>query len=110
MMSEVSNRFGSVLENGATGTAINTTFTVPAGHYFRGQVTYYFVSGGANTSCGISKSGIFVAILGPSAAVPAGSLYTQNIPVILNEGTYSVVTIQGGTSSTVSWHGLCFRK
>jgi len=109
-MSELSNRFISVLEGTATSTAFASTITVPAGCFFRGQITYFFVSGGGNTSAGISKSGVYVAILGPSAAVPAGSLYTQNIPIILNEGTYSLGSIQGGTSSTASWHGLCFRK
>lgn len=110
MMNEVSNRYHSGLAGVSTTTSHNTTFTVPAGCYFKGMITYYFVSGGTNTSCGVSKSGVFNAILGPSAAVPAGSLYTQNIPVILNEGTYTVQAIQSGSSSTVSWSGICFRK
>lgn len=110
MMSELSNRFMSVIENTSTGTSLTGTIVVPAGCYFKGQVTFYFVSGGSNTSAGFSKSGVYVAILGPSAAVPAGSLYTQNIPIILNEGTYTLASIQGGTSATASWHGLCFRK
>lgn len=109
-MSEATNRFYSVVEGTSTGTLLAGTLTVPAGCFFRGQVTFYFVSGGSNTSAGFSKSGVYVAILGPSAAVPAGSLYTQNIPVILNEGSYTLASIQGGTSSTASWHGLCFRK
>lgn len=110
MMSELSNRFMSVIESSSSGTSLTGSIVVPAGCYFKGQVTFYFVSGGSNTSAGISKSGVYVAILGPSAAVPAGSLYTQNIPIILNEGTYTLTSIQGGTTSTVSWHGLCFRK
>lgn len=109
-MSEATNRFNSVVEGASTGTSLTGTLTVPAGCFFRGQITFYFVSGGPNTSAGFSKSGVYVAILGPSAAVPAGSLYTQNIPVILNEGSYTLASIQGGTSATASWHGLCFRK
>lgn len=109
-MSEATNRFDSELSGAVAGTAINTTFTVPAGCYFRGQICYYFISSGSAASCGVTKSAQIVAVLGPNGSPITGGLYTQNVPVFLNEGTYTVQTIQGAITSTVAWHGLCFRK
>jgi hypothetical protein len=110
MMSEVTNRFDSALEGVVTAANINTTFIVPAGCYFRGQISWYWVAGGANTSVGVSKSGVNVAVLSPVAALTAGMINSINVPVVLNEGTYTVASIQAGGSSTVSWSGICFRK
>lgn len=109
-MNEVSNRFHSALAGTSTAANHNTSFIVPAGCYFKGQITWSWVAGGANTSVGISKGGVNSAIIAPIANLSVGQITGLNVPLILDEGTYSVASIQAGTSSTISWSGICYRK
>lgn len=112
-MNEVSNRFVSVLEGiaSATNAPINTTFTIPANCYFKGQINFTNVAGSGNASVAVTRGGNTFAALGPNASLTAGALNVLNVPVILNEGTYSVASIQAPTNSvSVSWTGICFRK
>lgn len=112
-MNEVSNRFAGVLEGqaAATNAAINTTFTVPAGKYFKGNICFSNLAGSGNASVFITRGGYTFVVLGPNASLSAGAMNTLNVPVILNEGTYAVASQQFPTNSVaVSWVGILLRK
>jgi len=113
MISEVSNRFSGVLEGiaSATNAAISTTFVVPAGTYFKGNLVFTNLAGSGNASVFVTRGGSTFAALGPNASLTAGAMNTANVPVILNEGTYAVQSQQFPTNSvSVSWTGILFRK
>jgi len=112
MMTEMTNRFDSVLEGSVSGISVSTTFTVPAGCYFKGSVSYYNSTGTGSAAADITTPlGVKVATFGPTAALATGGINVLNVPLILNEGTYTVSSLSTSTTSqNISWHGICFRK
>jgi len=113
MMSEVSNRYASTISGKFSGLTISGNFTVPAGCYFKGQITFSNYIGSGYVAVEVrDSSGNPACTIGSNSALGTGYTNTQTQQVILDEGTYSVVTLQGssGTSIILGYHGICFRK
>lgn len=113
MSSEVSNRYASAISGKFTGTTVSGNFTVPAGCYFKGQITFSNFIGSSLTAAEVrDASGNPVCTIGSNASLGTGNTNTETQQVILDEGTYSVVTLQGGSGTAIvlSYYGICFRK
>lgn len=112
MSSEVSNRYHGVLYGRISGTTVSGGFSVPAGTYFRGQLTFSNYVG--TSYCAVElrdASGTPVCTLGANSALGSNNTNTDTKSVFLDEGTYTWATLQNSTTGIVVSHfGICFRK
>lgn len=111
MISEVSNRFDSYFSYKIQGTSPSGSFTIPAGVYLDGQVSFKNTATGVYACVEIRDSnGAAVLVLSAQAATGSGQWAASSYPVKISSGTYTIVTIAGnGNDSYLAATGILIR-
>lgn len=115
-MESLSNRARttSFLFNNGGSVAPGGSFTIPTGYYFQG----HFCNVGKTTGTTVATSQIvddaaakIIAVIGKTYIASAGLTVSDQMPIMLAAGSYTVSTPTGfnDTASAVMVYGLLFR-